>query len=178
MYNDHRSPGVTTRRQHPYRQRCPMWDVGPMEPVPADGNNRHIDATSSAVGDVVRKFVLGFFFWWEMFSQFRARLGDCMDKRDGVLTGFEMGNDLVPEGLPELRPAFLMDGNIAKDGECLRFGSDEDKNGVAGFGLSHTQAVELTLGSGQRVIDWMVGDKHAYLSGACSLRAPNRLEHF
>jgi len=155
-----------------------MWDVDPMKPVPADGKIRHIDITWSVVADVVRKFVLGFSFWWKMFGQFRARFGDRVDEGDGVLTGFEMWNDLVPEGLPELRPAFLIDGNIAEDGECLRFGSDEDEYGVSGFGLGHTQTVELTLRSGQCVIDWVVGDKHAYLTGASLLRAPNCLKYF
>jgi len=135
-----------------------------MKPVPTDGNNRDRDATWSVVADVVWKFVLGFSFWWEMFGQFRARFGDRMDKGDSVLTGFEMGNDLVAERLPECRTAFLVDGNIAEDGESLRLGRDEDKNSVAALGLGHSQASKLTLGSGQSVNDLVMRDKYANLA--------------
>jgi hypothetical protein len=84
----------------------------------------------SVMADLVRKFVLGFLFRRKMFGQLITRLGNRMDEGDGILTGFEMGNDLVTEGIPELRTAFLVDGNVAEDGECLRLGRDEDQNGV------------------------------------------------
>lgn len=75
--------------------------------------------------------------------------------------------------LPKRFTAFGMHRHVSQDGEVLRFGRDENQDGVAMFGFIHAQLHELMRGRVARILDFAVAHVHADFSRRVFLRRRN-----